>query len=338
MGLSCKSASLVALTLGEVALLGFSSVECILDARLPLALLLVVLALLALLALWGYVAALLTPHSPCEDVWGRVDQRGAAVNELHLDESIHGTPTCEACDAQQLQRSNHCAVCDVCVMRFEKHSAWLGKCVGLENLKLYILAHAYFALFCGTVLAVHIVRLTRSRFFDGAFWLVLAAAGAYVAATHLFFSGRLALLHAWLVATGRTELEWRGGDRRSHDVGLAGNVASVIGSQRALALLPVAPRFDRLPLEWFVAQPQREVSEEDNAASGSEYARLVFQSSPVRTPRTTVKASVPKSDAGAIVATEPRSQEQVRAWLQDSNRFPRSTGAFLNPELSDDRE
>ena len=352
--MSAKGAVLATMTLAEVALLVFSSVECVLAVQLPVAVL-AVLGVLGVLAVWAYLAALLTQHSRCDEVWDRVDQRGhhQGVNEL-LDESIHGTPTCEACDAQQLPRAHHCPVCDTCVMRFELHSGWLGRCVGLENLKLYLLAHAYFALFCAAALAVHVARMARSRFFGGAFWLMLLATASFVAAAHLFFALRLAGLHAWLAATGRTELERRSGDGRSHDVGLRGNIASVIGSDEALALLPIPARFDVLQLEWFVGRPKQEETDEEAEERGRQQTRLLAthtaqgaRDSPVKSVRGRSNSNSSNnnnnnsSSSRAVegtISSIPRSQEKARAWLQDSSRFPRSAGAFLNPELSDDHE
>lgn len=44
---------------------------------------------------------------------------------------------CEICDIIKVMRSNHCAICNKCVIKFQLHSEWLNICIGANNELLY---------------------------------------------------------------------------------------------------------------------------------------------------------------------------------------------------------
>jgi palmitoyltransferase ZDHHC4 len=52
---------------------------------------------------------------------------------------------CSTCKIKKPARSKHCSVCDTCVEKFDHHSKWFNKCVGLHNefgYMLFTLVHA----------------------------------------------------------------------------------------------------------------------------------------------------------------------------------------------------
>ncbi len=341
-----KMAALAVATLSEVALLIYSSILCAQTGSF-LAVAASVLCVASVMALWAYGACMLMPQSRCDEVWTRVDQSRAAREEAAglLDDSIHGTVTCEECDAQQLPRSHHCDVCGTCVLRFEAHSKWVGRCVALENLKLYVLAHFYFAVLCTTVLALHMSRFAANPFFAGPFWLLLFATSSFVATTHAIVALRHVALHLWLLAFGMTVHEWRTNtkEEKTFNCGTKSNFESAFGKDGWLALLPIPARFDPLRYEWFVPHEQThlltsvEEEEEDRISDSRRQCVLSTTSHNV----SVVGSSINEASfvAGApLISDTPRSQDKTPMWLQDSKRFPKHVGAFLNPEDSDDRE
>ena len=59
---------------------------------------------------------------------------------------------CPDCKLIRTPRSRHCAICNVCVERYDHHCTWINNCVGINNSAVYV-----FFLFYAWVLSILIV-------------------------------------------------------------------------------------------------------------------------------------------------------------------------------------
>ena len=53
------------------------------------------------------------------------------------------TKLCEKCKKQCSIQAHHCSVCKVCIIRMQHHCPWVNNCIGLYNMKSYILFLLY---------------------------------------------------------------------------------------------------------------------------------------------------------------------------------------------------
>eukprot|EP01029_Cantina_marsupialis_P005415 TRINITY_DN15871_c0_g1_i1.p1 TRINITY_DN15871_c0_g1~~TRINITY_DN15871_c0_g1_i1.p1 ORF type:complete len:375 (+),score=67.55 TRINITY_DN15871_c0_g1_i1:66-1190(+) len=64
------------------------------------------------------------------------EEKGASPYEY--DGIVFQKSVCRTCETIKPARSKHCAVCDVCVHRFDHHCIWLNQCVGKHNYKWFL--------------------------------------------------------------------------------------------------------------------------------------------------------------------------------------------------------
>ncbi|KAF4517124.1 hypothetical protein B566_EDAN008883 [Ephemera danica] len=73
------------------------------------------------------------------------------------EESCSGADRyCRSCKMKQPLRSQHCSICDYCVIKWEYHCVWLDCCIGDCNISKYLLGlfFASIALFYGSYLTL----------------------------------------------------------------------------------------------------------------------------------------------------------------------------------------
>lgn len=75
--------------------------------------------------------------------------------------------TCTTCKMTKPARSKHCALCNVCIEKFDHHCIWLNNCVGLNNYRYFIaflMLHAIICLYgavCGILIFCGIIKQER---------------------------------------------------------------------------------------------------------------------------------------------------------------------------------
>ncbi|XP_060516105.1 palmitoyltransferase ZDHHC15B isoform X2 [Cylas formicarius] len=155
---------------------------------------------------------------------------------------------CEKCKNVKPDRTHHCSVCGVCVLKMDHHCPWINNCVCFTNYKYFVLFLGYALLYC-----IYIC-LTSLPYFI-AFWKGdLQGMGRF----HIFFLFFVAIMfgvslmslfgyHCYLVLKNRTTLEafrppsfrGLGADKYGFHLGRYRNFKEVFGDNPKLWFLPL---------------------------------------------------------------------------------------------------
>jgi palmitoyltransferase len=103
---------------------------------------------------------------------------------------------CKTCKFVKPARSKHCALCNVCVEKFDHHCIWINNCVGRNNYRWFItfvLMHAVISLYgavCGVLIFSGIIK--QQRLWEQKFHMVSTGeqieTNLYVILRYLFYS------------------------------------------------------------------------------------------------------------------------------------------------------
>ena len=121
---------------------------------------------------------------------------------------------CYSCSLFRPPRTSHCSLCDNCVERFDHHCLWLGTCIGKRNyryfyflttsLNLSALFQIGFSIY---YIIFHAKKLTKRENYNKLILWGLASISLYDLLFIIFFTGKLFLLHTWLVFNSITFYE-----------------------------------------------------------------------------------------------------------------------------------
>ena len=76
---------------------------------------------------------------------------------MELLRKVHPCEMCPDCRVIRTSRSKHCAICNMCVERFDHHCPWINNCVGIGN-------HNAFIVFITTLLLILLLIVASSVF------------------------------------------------------------------------------------------------------------------------------------------------------------------------------
>ncbi|KAI8919930.1 DHHC palmitoyltransferase-domain-containing protein [Powellomyces hirtus] len=171
-----------------------------------------------------------------------------------------GRRFCSKCNNWKPDRTHHCSVCAVCVLKLDHHCPWVNNCVGFANYKYFYLFLVYCFLYC--IFVFMTLAASISNYED--FFMGIGVMGFQ--ATFIFvISGVFALcllvfifVHTQLVLSNKSTIESMEGARRIllpdntvrmahtanlYDMGMRQNLLQVFGHRWELWFVPVPSRY-----------------------------------------------------------------------------------------------
>eukprot|EP00644_Phytophthora_capsici_P008125 jgi/Phyca11/11003/fgenesh1_pm.PHYCAscaffold_60_\ len=180
----------------------------------------------AVLMFWSYARAMLT----------------RPMNRKPINDTERVSRYCERCDCDKADHVHHCSVCQRCVYRMDHHCPWTGNCVAWSNKKFFLLFLVYTSLSClvfnlMTSPMVEDPKFSRYEALLKFGWVMTLAVGLLLAGYFLF--------HLWLLAQGKTTLEFLASKRGElADCTFTHNVTVYFGRDVWRWWLPTTPMLD----------------------------------------------------------------------------------------------
>lgn len=116
------------------------------DRNLRIPVLLLLFNLLWGMALWSYLCAHLADPGIVPSAWREfVAKVGPELDVItaRLEWQPGKSTICKKCNSPRPERTHHCHVCGVCVLRMDHHCPWINNCVGFRNYKQFLLLVVY---------------------------------------------------------------------------------------------------------------------------------------------------------------------------------------------------
>lgn len=125
-----------------------------------------------------------------------------------------GFRSCRKCLRIKPQRTHHCSVCKVCVLKMDHHCPWMNRCVGFENYKYFVLFLSYLWQGCLFVIITCYWQFSEVLFHPRRSGMGYAAREKvslmYITCVSIFFA--LLILggfHLYLVLRNKTTIEFQ---------------------------------------------------------------------------------------------------------------------------------
>lgn len=173
---------------------------------------------------------------------------------------------CRRCGKYKPDRCHHCSVCGVCILKMDHHCPWIYNCVGFHNYKFFFLLLFYTTLdtqlMFWTMGESMIRAVDTNAPFLTMFFILFGLSLCFFLGTTimLFFS-----FHVWLMFQSMTTIEFceKKGTQQGvgtfesrYNLGVFGNIQSVLGQNPLTWFLPVSVEGDGLQYEVLPQQPQ----------------------------------------------------------------------------------
>jgi hypothetical protein len=193
---------------------------------------------MSILWLWSYFEACWRDPGSVISELRRMGLASASGSLSVLPPSLAMLPRCPKCDLPKPMRTHHCSDCGRCYFRWDHHCPVIGNCVGLRNMKAFMLFLLYSGVlicFAGVIAVVAARSSDRVPMSTAVIFLVV---GVIIALVIGCFGGQ----YVPEVCVNRTTIERiAGNDPRTFDAGIGSNVRQVFGENWWLWFVPIPP-------------------------------------------------------------------------------------------------
>lgn len=114
------------------------------------------------------------------------------------------------CNTRRPERTHHCSICQICVLRMDHHCAWISNCVGQFNHKYYILFLIYTSLLTWMMAIINSLAIISLTVDDVKVWSLEAAYYELSGVTSFVICAlttNLAIYQTKMISLDRTTLE-----------------------------------------------------------------------------------------------------------------------------------
>ena len=141
------------------------------------------------------------------------------IEKGEIPDKLRVLPLCTKCGLPKPRRCHHCSECNECCFRFDHHCPVIGNCVGLDNVKAFILLPFY----GGLVVVIGGIQVALLHY---------RIIGIIFVFVGVMFCG-MSLVWCPTICSNQTTLEEIGSMKKNgedYDVGCASNFGEIFGS------------------------------------------------------------------------------------------------------------